>query len=71
MTDDAPAAPALTVRLLSLSEINARLGLTVSGALLASLGLHPDEETKTSKRYREMRLPAIVSALITHLQGVK
>lgn len=56
---------------LTLGQINALLApLKIDAAGLEQLGFHPSKTVKAAKHYAAHQLPAMVQAMVTHLQGV-
>ncbi len=56
---------------LTLGQINALLApLKIDAAGLEQLGFHPSKTVKAAKHYQASSIPAMVQAMLTHLQGV-
>ena len=56
---------------LTLGQINALIApLKVDAAGLEQLGFMPSKTVKAAKHYAAHQLPAMVQAMVTHLQGV-
>lgn len=56
---------------MTLGQINALLApLKIDAAGLEQLGFHPSKTVKAAKHYPAHKLPAMVQAMFTHLQGV-
>ena len=56
---------------LNLGQINALIApLKVDAAGLEQLGFMPSKTVKAAKHYRASSIPAMVQAMLTHLQGV-
>lgn len=56
---------------LTLGQINALIApLKVDAAGLEQLGFMPSKTVKAAKHYRASSIPAMVQAMLTHLQGV-
>lgn len=56
---------------LTLGQINALLApLKIDAAGLEQLGFHPSKTVKAAKHYAAHQMPAMVQAMVTHLQGV-
>ena len=56
---------------LTLGQINSLIApLKVDAAGLEQLGFHPSKTVKAAKHYPAHKLPAMVQAMLTHLQGV-
>ena len=56
---------------LTLGQINSLIApLKVDAAGLEQLGFMPSKTVKAAKHYRASSIPAMVQAMLTHLQGV-
>lgn len=56
---------------LSLGDINARLGLTMSAAFVASLGITPAGKARRAILFTESQFSAICRGLVAHVQAVR
>ena len=62
---------ALHTDTMTLGQINALLApLKIDAAGLEQLGFMPTKTVKAAKHYAAHQLPAMVQAMLTHLQGV-
>ena len=56
---------------LTLGQINSLIApLKIDAAGLEQLGFHPSKTVKAAKHYQSSSIPAMVQAMLTHLQGV-
>jgi putative phage-type endonuclease len=70
--DDEPGdTPAVEEATLSLGEVNARLGLTVSAAFVASIGITPAGKARRALLFTENQFAAICRGIVSHVQAVR